>query len=287
MKSVYRWLCGELNGDLFQNIQIVANTMNKQFEDLVSSKKNTVFKLESEDIRYNEVPVSNEDFIGIAKVAGVFPPFVTAESNIGSIVGSPSHIVDGTEFSDRGLFDMDGEAFRFFRTVPNVQFATDISTLATERLRMTVVPLGTPILGYIAEGTTVFNPDGTIIPGSILTSPPDGVAWMPYYGDKYLFASETFVVSSVVDIETHKALFEAMQTIRYSSPSIAALEKITTTILKDYVYNIRITRSGYRFLLRYTINEGALLDQKTRRLAVWKRLIGMKYKLFVFQEEAP
>lgn len=285
MKAVFRWLCGELNGDMYQAFTKTLTEFNKPFEQLLVQKKSAVFKLESDsDITANETPISPEDLRGIAKIAGVFPPFVTAESNLGSLIGSPAQVVVGVQYSERGLFDMIDERFKFYRTTQNA-YSSDITTLATSVLRSSMVPEGAPVLGYIAEGSTVFNVDGTIIPSAILPEPPATGAYVPYYGPKYLFLAETFLIASVVDDDTFKSIFECLQRVRYNFPSITELARLTQLLLQDYLTNMYIERVGYRFVLHYTLNELSSLPSKIKMLAAWQKIILIKYKLLTFQED--
>lgn len=284
MNKAFRWLCGELNGDFFRFMQETANYIITPYVDELAKKKSMVFKLEEEDIHGNEYPISSEDLHGIAKIAGVFPPFITAESNLGSLVGSSSHIVGGVEYSDRGLFNMDEERFNYVRTDQNTYYS-DITTIATERLRSSLVPEGAPILGYIADGTVVFNEDGSLIPEAITAEPPVDKAYIAFYGEKYLFASETFIISDVVNDATYKKIYESLMRIRSSHPNISELSFLTVTIAEDYLTELSIERSGNRFILHYVLNDSSTVTDKIRRLAVWKSIIQKKYKLITFQED--
>jgi hypothetical protein len=285
MRQPFRWLCGELNGNYYQFLQNVCNTFIAPFMQDIAIKKATVFKLDDDDIESGEYPILPEDLNGIAKVAGVFPPYVTAESTAGCIVGSSSYKVGGVEYSERGLFNLDEERFNYVSTSTSV-YGSDITTLANSRLRSSMVPDGAPILGYIEEGTTVFNEDGiSVIPSAILPSPPVGKAYIAYYGEKYLFAAETFIISAVVDDATFKKIYESLMRIRSSHPSIYELSFLTTLLLDDYVHNMYIERSGNRFILHYTLNEESRLKSKVRMLTVWKSTIQKKYKLLTFQED--
>ena len=284
MRQPFRWLCGELNGNYFQFLQDVCNTYIATFMQELAIKKATVFKLSDEDIGDGEYPIPSEDLHGIAKIAGIFPPFVTAESNVGSLVGSSSYKVSGVEYSERGLFNMDEERLNYVRATPN-NYASDITTLANSRLRASFVPDGAPILGYIEEGTTVFNEDGTLIPSAILSEPPVDKAYIAYYGEKYLFAAETFIISAVVDDTTFKKIYESLMRIRSSHPSIYELSFLTTLLLDDYVQNMFLERSGNRFILHYSLNDESILTGKIRMLSVWKSTIQKKYKLLTFQED--
>lgn len=285
MNSVFRWLCGELNGNFFQFMQNTANVAIEPYVALLAQKKSTVFKLEGDDLDGDEYPITSEDLSGLARIAGVFPPFITAESNLGSLVGSSSYKVGDIEYSERGLFNMDEERFNYVRTNQNTYYS-DISTLATERLRSSIVPEGAPILGYIADGTVVFTEDGHIIPEAILSEPPTDNAYIAFYGEQYLFASETFIIAALVRDETYKNIYESLMRIRRTNPSVYELSVLTETIASDYIINLFIERSGNRFILHYTPNEDSTVESKTRRLAVWKSVIQEKYKLLTLDRKS-
>lgn len=284
MTKLFRYLNSELNGVYIKGMYYFLNLLTNTFDDVFSYAKNMVFKLESEDITGNEIPITEDDLLGIAKIAGVFTPFISAESNAGSILFTNSHIVNGVEYSERGLLDNNEERFIFVRTTQDA-YTTDIVTEATTIRQASFIPEGTPVVGYIAEGDVVLTTDGHIIPGAIRSVPPVDLAYMEYYGPTFLFLAETFLVEAFMSADVFKKMFESFQRIRYNGASLSELSSITKLILDDYVSNMYFVPSGNRSVCHYTLNSESELTSKTKKTYIWKLLVSTKYKQLVLQED--
>ena len=284
MTKIFRYLNAEYNGNWIRGIYYCLNIVAEQYNDIFSYLRNMAFKLESEDLNYGEIAITHSDLSGIGVVAGVFTPFISAESNAGSIVFTNSHIVNGEEYSERGLMNRDTERFDFIRT-DQTEYLTDITTEASHTRQASFIPEGAPILGYIAEGTTVLDTEGNIILSAILSTPPSGVAYYPYYGEQYLFLSEIFLRSIYIDIDTYKKMFEVMQSIRYNGASISGIAELTSAITEDYIHDVYFTTLGYVITLHYSLFEESGVTMKVKRLAVWRLIMGMKYKQITLVEE--
>lgn len=284
MKRFFRHLTAEANGFYLKGLNGILNEVTVYFYEALSYLRNVVWKIDDDPTLTNqEYAITDKDLRDIAKIAGVFTPFISAESNLGSLAFTSSKIVDGVQYSERGLFDMLSEGFKFFRTAPG-SYGTDITTLATKYLRSSLVPEGAPILGYIEEGSTVLTEDGQIIPSAILPSPPVDKAYYPYYGEKYLFLAENFLIEAYLDLATFKELFESFQRIRYNGASIAELANITKALMDDFVYDIDIVQDGQKFIMYYKLNQESELVGKTKRLYIWRMLLRQKYKQFALSE---
>lgn len=284
MKKFFRDLTAEANGFYIKGIVSSLNNVVSYFNDVFSYMAAVQFKTpEDPTLLASEYPIEDKDLRDIAKIAGVFTPFISAESNLGSLAFTSSKIVDGVQYSERGLFDILSESFKFFRTSPGT-YPTDINTLATKYLRSSLVPEGAPILGYIEEGSTVLTEDGQIIPSAILPSPPVDKAYYPYYGEQYLFLAENFLIEAYLDLATFKELFESFQRIRYNGASIVELANITVLLMGDFVYDIGIVPDGQKFIVYYKLNQESELVGKTKRLYIWRMLLRQKYKQFALSE---
>lgn len=284
MKSFFRFLTAEYNGYWVRKYNYAPEDTLSDVKELLCYMRHMVFKNPDEEINTGEVAIRENDLRGIGKIAGLFTPYISAESNLGSLVMTGSNVVNGTERSERGLFNMNKEAFDFYRTDTD-NYPTDLTTLATERLRASLVPDGAPILGYIAEGTQVFTADGQVIESAILPSPPAGKAYWPYYGKQYLFLAETFMIETFLDSDTYKKLVESFQRIRYNGPSIAELVYLTEVILEDYVYDIRFAGYSNSVKMSYKRNEMSSLAGKVKRFYIWSLLLSMKFKQIYAVEE--
>lgn len=284
MKSIFRYLNAEFNGFFVTAYHRALEGLTGDMKELFSYMRKVQLKLESEDIGSGEVPISEEDLKGIGTIAGLFVPFISAESNVGSLVFTKETTVNGNNYAERGLFDMNGETFKYVRTDAGA-YQSDITSLAGERLRASFVPDGAPILGYIADGTVAFTEDGRIIPEAILASPPADKAYVPYYGEKYLFLAETFLIKSYIDIETYKNLLLSLQRIRYGGSSLAELVYLTELLLEDYLYDISFESYARSVKMKYKINEESEISGKVKKLYVWKHIVEMKFKQIYAVEE--
>jgi hypothetical protein len=176
------------------------------------------WKLENE-VTKGEVPIREEDMYHIGRVAGIFQQVMIGYHNTGSVKYTGSHVVNGKERSERGLFDMDKNTHAFAHTGRD-SYPEDITTEATSKLRSGLVPEGTIPLGYVYYGDQLYRPDGTVIWENLHTSPPDdGTPYAPFYGEKYLTFEETFEGEVNLPVEAYKKLFECLMRIRYNGVS--------------------------------------------------------------------
>jgi len=163
-------------------------------------------------------------------------------------------------------------------------YTDDIVTLANAALKSSLVPEGTPILGYIADGTDVLTEQGQIIEANILAEPPVGVAYYPWYGPNYLFLAENFIIESLLDVETYKRVLEIYQRVRYNGSSIKELASFTEVLLGDFVRDIHFESEGIYIIMHYTLNQESELPDKVKRLYVWLLVMEEKFKQIVPQE---
>ena len=193
--------------------------------------------------------------------------------------------VNGIEYSERGFYQRGAELFVFNRTDENT-YSDDITTLASSTKQASFVPHGAPVLGYIWMGDTVLNPDGSIIESAIrANAPSDNTPYVEYYGPQYLILSESFVQESYLDVETYKKLFEEMQVIRYNGVSVLSLLNLRNILLGDYMGKLSLTPGAFHVVLHYTLNPESELDNKRKRLYIWKAIMAAKFKQVVLQED--
>lgn len=284
-KKIFRYLTGEINGALASALHNFLNDYIDDVYDTLAYTKNVVFKLESEDITGTELPMREDDIFGIGKIAGVFVPYISQESNSGCLVFTKSHKVNGTEYSDRGLLNRSRQVF-FFNRTDDKYYPDNGASLATVEDQASIVPHGAPVLGYIWYGDTVLEEDGTLIESAIRqTKPTDGTPYMEFYGPQYLILSQTFIKEAYLDVATYKQLFEEMQKIRYNGVSIVAILALKDILVSDYVWKITLTTTNFHVVLTYKLNEDSLLADKKKRLYIWKTLMASKFKQIVLQEE--
>ena len=79
-------------------------------------------------------------------------------------------------------------------------------------------------------------------------------------------------------------LFTSMQYIMYNGVNVRSFLRITDSIVSDYVENITIEAYTNRYIVEYTLNYEAEIENRVRRLFAWQYIIKQTYKLFVLQE---
>jgi len=280
MKKPFRFHRGELNGYYIQKLLLCHNEAVKDvIEELVYQ---CVFqwKLEGE-VTATELPIRESDIIGVGKFAGIYRPIQYSENIGDSVRLTESHVVAGQERSERGLFVPEADGFGFVRTEQD-DYPSDISTEATSTAKETLIPHGLTPIGYVPYNVNIFNPDGSIIPGAILSSPPGGgVPYTEYYGDKYLYLEEHFTdTQKVMSIEMFKKYIECLMRIRYNGVSIKEFLYITELLGEGYIYNITISQSAHYYVVNYSTNVFSSIDNKTGRLGTWLAVCTQKFKLF-------
>lgn len=179
-----------------------------------------------------------------------------------------SNIVEGVEYSERGLFKV---------PIPK---ADDINNLATPRLRSSMTD-NEAILGYISsEETDLFDSDGDVRPEKILKTPPEGVAYSDYYGDKFLFLSEAEVSSTKIASSLYIELFKALQWVRYNGISVKSLCKIIELVCPNglvTIQNIISAPNGKRVYVYYNYNVSSNVTFKLQRLNLLEYIVNMKF----------
>ena len=183
-KALFRFLRGELNGYYINNIY---NSMNEFSSDI---KK---FFVEFQNQQFELGKISNETLYNLGKFASVFLPRRPVAHSRTSLYMTDSHEVDGTEFSERGLYNTDNENFEFVHTDPSIE-TPDINTLATDEKRSSLVG-DEQAEGYISSSEQdVLDDEGKVRPAKVLPSAPAEGAYSEFYGNQFLFLSEGLTV---------------------------------------------------------------------------------------------
>ena len=188
---------------------------------------------------------------------------------------SESEIVDGVQYSERGLF-----------LIP-VSTMADINTFATETMRSSLVGNEQPI-GYISSlETDVLDDNGKVRPEKILSEPPANVAYSEFYGNQFLFLSENKVSYSNLDPSLYFSLFKAMQYIKYNGTSIASLIKIIDVLCPKglvKISNISVAEGIQAFILFYTFDVTVEVNLKQQRLYLLRYIVATKFPQIILTE---
>ena len=191
-KSIFRYLRGEINGYYLNNIH---NTVEKEvtdIKDFFTDFYNQQFQLDK---------ISSKTLFNIGKFASVFLPRRPLSESTTSIYMSESKVVDDTEFSERGLYNIENEKFNFYHLNLNSygvfyfkhtseEETEDINTLSSPYMKSSLIG-DESLLGYVSESVTnLYNSDGTIDMSKVTENPPENVAYNRVYGDNFSVLSE-------------------------------------------------------------------------------------------------
>lgn len=276
-KALFRFLRGELNGYYLTNIH---NSLNVYSEDI---KK---FFIDFQNQQFELGEISEETLYNLGKFASVFLPRRPVSESKTSLYMTDSHIVDGVEYSERGLFNTDSENFDFVHTDPSIT-APDINTLATEDKRSSLVGNEQPI-GYISENEIeVLDDEGKVRPSKVTPQAPSEGAYSEFYGNQFLFLSEGSSVYEKIAPSLFIELFKALQWIRYNGVSVASFARITSIICPEglvTIDSIDVSRDGKSIYVYYVYDNTSTVTNKESRLALLEYIVGIKFKQIVLSE---
>lgn len=283
-KVPFRFMRGELlNSFYIKNFLLCKNTAVQYLLDELAYQALFQWKLE-EEISDGEVAVRPEDVVNLAKFSGIFRPIQYRQNTLGSIRMTESEIVGGVQRSERGLFNMSKEKMEFVRTERD-NYTTDIVTESTTTRRQTLVPDGRTPVGYVALGTDLYAPDGTVLWANVLSAPPsDGTPYTTYYGENFLTFEETFNGMSEMSDEMFMHYYALLKRISANGPSVHEFLYLTKLFCIDYVYDIEIVAKDNYYNVYYSLNLDSDIDNRSGRFSAWKLVTSQKFKLFALLE---
>jgi len=286
MRLPFRFFRGELNGYYIRKFLLSRNDAIADILAELAYQARMVWKLRGETTE-GEDPIRDSDLLGIARTTGVNRPIQYLESTVGSIKPTESKIVNGKQRSERGLYSVVYEDFVFVRTA-NDGYADDIVTEATSTMRMSLVPHGQAPVGYVPYGTDIFDAQGNLIPGRLLSAPPqDGTPYTEYYGDKFLFFEEVFHTNNSMSIDMFKAYYECIARLRRVGSSFEELMYLTELFGEGYIYMLELVPKDHYYILRYSLDTSVLVPNRSGRFAAWQRIVEKRFPdLVVTEREA-
>ena len=273
-KALFRFLRGELNGYYLTNMYNTLNVLAEEYRQ---------FFIEFSSQQMETGKISAETLNNLGKFAGIFLPRIPKEEAVASIRLTESEYDESLdyEFSERGLFKTEEENFEFEQKEIDDTGLPDINTLATDTKRSSLV--GTESVdGYIAESETdVFDEaTGNVLPSAVSDTPPENEAYSDFYGDKFLFLSDSEPIYAPLTPTIFLELFKAMQTVRYSGASIESLIKITETLCPDglvLINSITLGSNNRSYNLNYSVNFDVDINAKQDRMNLWLYVVRIKF----------
>ena len=312
-KSFFRYIRGELlNGFYIRRLNLLANGLPSLEKVKAEFLYWLNFQFDTKDANY---PIRHADLKGIAQTAGI----LGIRGATGFLPGwfrlSESYIVASKERSERGLVDQDLGEMKYVRTLLDT-YPDDISTIATDGLRMSLIPADAEPVGYIwGEGTEAILETGKINEGLLHEFPPDGYVLDPvthkyywpfdysvtpppiyatWYGDKYLPLANSYPLIITLPDMLFEELIEIHQKIKYNGLGVLYLLEITEVLIPDLIYNMQIelldafastgTHTWYYKMTFSRHEEKFGENDGWGRFSAWKYFIESKYPFIQFNE---
>lgn len=276
-KEFFRFLRGELNGFYITQIN---STLNKFVQDVKE------FVLEFNTQQFNST-MNSTTLFNLGKFAGIFLPRLSSSESRTGFRLSDSNIVDGVEYSERGLFNTDTETFEYKHTNQNPDLP-DINTLSTEKLRSSLIG-DESVKGYIsANETNVLDDSGLVRPEKVLSSPPEGEAYNNFYGNNFMFLADIITTYENLSPSLYYDLFVVLQWIRYNGASVESLCTVIKTLCPNglvLINRIEVSADETRLIVYYKYNENADVNLKAQRIYLLQYIVDIKFLSVVLTEE--
>ena len=267
-KEFFRFLRGELNGFYITQIN---SALNKFVQDVKE------FVLEFNNQQFNST-MNSTTLFNLGKFAGIFLPRLSSSESRTGFRLSDSNVVDGVEYSERGLFNTDTETFEYKHTNQNPDLP-DINTLSTEKLRSSLIG-DESVKGYIsANETDVLDDNGLVRLEKVLASPPEGEAYNNFYGNNFMFLADVITTYENLSPSLYYDLFVVLQWIRYNGASIESLCTVIKTLCPNglvLINRIEVSADETRLIVYYKYNENADVNLKAQRIYLLQYIVDIK-----------
>lgn len=276
-KEFFRFLRGELNGFYITQIN---SALNKFVQDVKE------FVLEFNTQQFNST-MNSTTLFNLGKFAGIFLPRLSSSESRTGYRLSDSNVVDGVEYSERGLFNTDTETFEYKHTNQNPDLP-DINTLSTEKLRTSLLG-DEAVKGYIsANETDVLDDNGLVRPEKVLANPPEGVSYNNFYGNNFMFLADIITTYENLSPLLYYDLFVVLQWIRYNGASVESLCTVIKTLCPNglvLINRIEVSNDETRLIVYYKYNDNADVNLKAQRIYLLQYIIDIKFLSVVLTEE--
>lgn len=274
MKKPFRFFRGELANSYYLYRLLVAP--NNIVDDVLSELEHQGQAKWPTLAGAGEVKMRYADIVHLGRYIGVYPVKIAGVVGPANVIKlSPAFLsMEEKLRSERGLWDTTTGQFEFQNTEED-EPSDPIVDLATSTLRMSIIPEGTAVIGYIAASSVAFDSVGQIVIEDLLESPPASEPYVPYYGEKFLYLAATGDADLIQVTESVFAQYiEAVQRIRREGPTLYLLCELTKAIIGDVVYDLNITPGAYHtitYLTRAILSIEALLRFNTWKLTIRRR----------------
>lgn len=313
-KAFFRYIRGELlNGFYIRKLNLVANGL----ASLASLKEELLYwqdmSFTTQDL---DCPIRHGDLKGIAQVAGI----LSIRGATGFLPGwfrlSETFMVGDHNRSERGLLRQDSTgALEYVRTLQD-EYSTDIATIATDGLRMSLIPEGAEPVGYVwGEDTAAILETGLINEDVLHDTPPAGyvldpvtgkwywpfdyqttppIIYAAWYGDKFLPLADSYPLIITLPDVLFESLILLQQKIKYNGLGLIYLLDITNALVSDLIGNLKIELLDayegmgshiWYYKMTFDRNEENFGEEDGwGRFSAWKYFVESKYPYIQFNE---
>lgn len=307
LKVFFRYIRGELlNGFYIRKLNLVPNGLTSIDE----FKKEMLYWMSFQFTTTDELyPIREKDLKDIAQVAGILSIRGATGSLPGWVRLSESTIVDGVERSERGLLNQETGTLDYVRTALE-SYDSDISAIATDGLRMSLIPEGAEPEGYVwGDEAAAILDSGKINPDELRSTPPEGYEYnettgewewtiededapvfAAWYGDQYLPLADSYPLIIELPNLLFESLVETHQKIKYDGLGLKNILDITESLIPDLIsdLNLELLKTEddvYYHKMTFTRDEEAFSDDDGwGRFSAWKYFIESKYPFIIFNE---
>lgn len=312
-KVFFRYIRGELlNGFYVRKLNLLANKL----VSMSAIKAELLYWMSFQfDTQAEKYPIRHSDLKGIAQVAGI----LSIRGATGFLPGwfrlSESFVVAEKNRSERGLLNQDTGELEYVRTLID-EYDTDISTMATDGLRMALIPEGVEPIGYVwGDATEAILETGKIDVDILHETPPEGYVFDPvtnrwywpfnyttnpppiyaaWYGDQYLPLANSYPLIITLPDMLFESLIEMQQRIKYNGLGIVYLLEVTKAIISDLIYDLKIElldayegtgEHTWYYKMTFSRNEDNFgINDGWGRFSAWKYFVESKYPFIQFNE---
>lgn len=278
-KKLFRFLRGELNGYYITRINNALNGLCEDIESLFISFKH---------MQFNIATMSEDTIYNIGLFAGVHLVRLSTGEAYGAMRMTEGYrdSVTNTERSERGLLKRENESFEFFHTASNT-YAQDINTLATQDRRSSLTG-DEEIVGYIdSNNLDVLDEDGNVKPSAVLSEPPANSAYSDFYGNQFLFLSDSTEITKNINIVLFIELYKIMQYIRYNGVNIKSFIQMVSILCPSGLVTVEGIRKAlnqpyFEVLCHYNLETE--IEYVQQRLNTLEYLVGLKFPQFMLTQ---
>lgn len=313
IKAFFRHLRGELlNGFYIRKLNLVANNL----PSISTLKIELLYWLNVQFTTQSETyPIRNADLKGIAQVAGILSIRGVSGFLLGWFRLSESYLVAEKQRSERGLQRQTSGELEYVRTDQD-EYPTDISTIATDELRQSLISDGIEPIGYIwGDSTEAILETGMVDERFLHDTPPDGYLFdeiknqwywpldyqtdpppifAPWYGNQFLALANSYPLTTTLSDDLLMYLFLAQQRIKYNGLGIIYLIEATTEMIPDLIEDLKIelldANAGTEYHTWYykitftRLEENFGNNDGWGRFSAWSYFVQSKYPFIQFNE---